>query len=155
MWSIVLLASLTAHAAPTIEAPPIAVEHWISEGPAASGPDDQLQVVELWATWCGACHTTFPLLTRVQAEHGNKVRVVALTDDRTDRVRRFYHDHIDEMRFAVAVSTPETVQSLMFGGYGGRGLPSVYVVRDGAMLWSGTPGALEAALTRLGTTQAD
>jgi hypothetical protein len=85
----------------------------------------------------------------LQAEHGDKIRVVALTDDPATRVRAFFHDNREQMRFAVATTDSATVQSLMFGGFGGRALPSVYLIRDGLMLWGGHPDQMEPELTRL------
>lgn len=96
-----------------------------------------------------ALSETFPLLSRVQRDYGDAIRVVALTDDRPEVARRFFHDHVEQMRFAVGVTGSETVQSLMFGGFGGRGLPSVYVIDDGSLLWGGSPDTLEHTLAGL------
>jgi len=143
-----LLVSAFANLPPEdVAAPEIDFGHWISQGPAVEPQAGQLTVVELWATWCGPCHETFPKLTTLQADYGDRIRVVALTDDRPERVRKFFHEHREQMRFGIAVTDSETVQSLMFGGFGGRALPSVYVMRDGRMLWSGHPDELEAALS--------
>jgi thiol-disulfide isomerase/thioredoxin len=140
---------LTAAALPPTPAPEIDYGYWLANGPADPSTENQLAVVEVWATWCGPCHETFPKLTRLQKEYGDRIRVVALTDDRPEVVRRFFHKNRDQMRFAIAVTDSDTVKSLMFGGFEGRGLPSVYVIRNGKMLWSGAPDGLEHALATI------
>ena len=136
-------------AAPLPEAPELNYGYFLSQGPAKADAAGQLTVVELWATWCGPCHKTFPVLTRLQASYGDQIRIIALTDERQERVRKFFHENRENMRFAIAVGDSEAVQSLMFGGFRGRAIPSVYVMRDGQMLWSGAPEELEEALVGL------
>ncbi len=126
-------------------APDLEGVQWIARGPVDS-IGAEIQIVEVWATWCGPCHETFPMLSKLQKQRGTAVRVVALTDDRVERVRRFFHKNGRDMRFAVAVASEDKVREFLFGGFGGRGLPSVYVISDGEMLWSGQPEGLETAL---------
>lgn len=131
--------------ADVVLAPEVSVSQWIAQGPVADAAD-AVAVYEVWATWCGPCRETFPKLTTLQSAYGERIRVMAVTDDRDDKVRKYYHDNRENMRFAIGVTDSETIQSLMLGGFGGRGIPSVYVVRDGQMVWSGQPDGLEAAL---------
>ncbi len=126
-------------------APSLDDARWIAAGPV---PDlgDRLLVVEVWATWCGPCHATFPLLTRLQREHAERVRVVAISDDPVEAVRRTFHAEPEAMRFGIGVVDEATVQSFLFGGFGGRGIPSAFVIDGGRVVWGGPPDELEAAL---------
>ena len=143
MWMALAVAGELA-AAPDLDG-----VQWIARGPV-DAIEAEIQVVEIWATWCCPCHVTFPLLTELQAGRTD-LRVVALTDDKPDRVRRFFHKNGNEMRFAIAVAPEEKIHEFMFGGYEGRGLPSVYVISKGQMLWSGEPQHLAKALEDLGS----
>ena len=70
-------------------------------------------------------------------------------------VRRFLARE-EAPSFRVATDTSGAlVQGLIFGGFGGRGIPSVYVVQDGKVVWGGAPDALDAGfreVTRSATT---
>jgi len=133
-------------------APDLEGVQWIARGPIEA-IEAEIQVVEVWATWCGPCHETFPMLSELQKDRTD-LRVVALTDDGADKVRRFFHKNGNDMRFAIAVASEEKVREFMFGGYEGRGLPSIYVIKGGKMLWSGEPKGLKSALESFGVESA-
>jgi len=139
LWSAAVLAA---------PAPALQVQHWVSPGPVTEAP---LQVVEIWATWCGACRASFPELTALQRSYGERLRIIALTDDPSPVVARLFADQKDRMGFAVATTDPQTTQAFLFGGFGGRGIPSVYAIADGDVVWGGEPSGLRAVLAqRLG-----
>jgi len=127
-------------------APSLAGVTWVSEGPVASAP---LVAVELWATWCGACRATFADLTALQARHGDALRVVALSDESVATVSRFWTSRPEQMVYAVATDPEgEVVRAFLFGGYGGRGIPSTYLIAGGKVVWGGPPEELAAEVAR-------
>jgi thiol-disulfide isomerase/thioredoxin len=140
------LAELLADPEPVVvvpkAAPALPISHWMGEAPDLS---QGTVVVEVWATWCGACRESFPELSHLAEQYADRLTVVGLTDEDPVRVRRFYEGHRSEMRYPVAVGA-EAVEALLFGDYAGSGIPSVYVIRDEKMLWSGHPGGLRVAL---------
>lgn len=53
-------------------------------------------LIEFWATWCELCEELQPQLDRIQAEHGDRVKVVAVAvavAQSVRRVRRHLEDH--------------------------------------------------------------
>ncbi len=124
-------------------APALDVQHWLPEAPVL---DDRVVVVEVWATWCGPCRDSFPVLARLQRQHPDTLAVVALTDERLPVVQRFVDAHPALADVHVAVAQESTTQAFLFGGYEGRGIPSVYVIEGDEVRWSGPPEGLEAAL---------
>lgn len=143
-------ASVEAPRAPSLDD---ARQVW--RGPTPVGQGERLLVVEVWATWCAACRASFPLLSRLQREHLETVRVLAITDDPDLAVAQRIQADPAAMRFDVAIVSEQTVQAWLVGGFGGRGIPSTYLVEGGRVLWGGPPEELEAALReRLGETPA-
>jgi len=70
---------------------------------------DRLVLVDLWADWCGPCHTISPVLTKLIAEYGGRV-VLAKVEVDVD----------DNMKIA--------------GRYGARGFPTVLLFANGELL---------------------
>lgn len=131
-------------------APALTVTHWITGGPVALDDPDATYVIEVWATWCGPCRDSFPVLTALSTAYRGRVRVIALTDEDPLHVRRFYDRNRADMRYAIATDTTAvTLKALMFGGYEGSGMPSAYVIRGGQVLWSGPPDKLRNGLQPL------
>ncbi|MFT7518606.1 MAG: thiol-disulfide isomerase/thioredoxin [Kiritimatiellia bacterium] len=105
---------------------------------------DKPVLIEVWATWCGACRLTLPLLGQLQREHSD-LSVVALTDEDPVRVRRFVHQHQEMRGVTVLTDTSSAaMRSLMFGGFGASGLPSSYLIDQGKVVWAGSLDDLPA-----------
>lgn len=52
--------------------------------------DDDILIVNFWATWCGPCLAEMPSLEALQKEfEGKGVRILAITDESFDTVRSF------------------------------------------------------------------
>jgi thioredoxin 1 len=47
-------------------------------------------IVDFWAEWCGPCRLVHPELEKIQAEYGEKVRVVALNIDEAPSIAMKY-----------------------------------------------------------------
>ncbi|GIW98888.1 MAG: redoxin domain protein [Pirellulaceae bacterium] len=77
------------------EAPPLAVEHWISNGngkfkPVTKFEPGKIYVVEFWATWCGPCIQSMPHLAQLQKEYADKgVQIISISDEDLETVQEF------------------------------------------------------------------
>jgi thioredoxin 1 len=47
-------------------------------------------IVDFWAEWCGPCRLVHPELEKIQAEYGDKVRIVKLNIDEAPGVAAKY-----------------------------------------------------------------
>lgn len=61
----------------------------------------KLIILDFWATWCVPCIRNFPKLHALQNEFGDKIKVLAITQEDTDRIIKFFqtgtgteHTHI-------------------------------------------------------------
>lgn len=76
-------------------------------------------LVDFWAPWCGPCRQIGPALEELSAEYEGRVRVVKM--------------NVDE--------NPETPASL-----GVRGIPALFMLRDGDVVSNRMGAATKAAL---------
>lgn len=74
-------------------------------------------LLDLWATWCGPCHTVSPALERLARRHAGRVKLVKVDVDQAPRTAE---------RFEV------------------RGIPTLLVVRGGEVVARRTGAASEA-----------
>jgi thiol-disulfide isomerase/thioredoxin len=95
-------------------------------------------LVNLWATWCVPCVEEMPALDRLQAKLGDKLRILAISEDRrgADVVDPFLDQH-GIKNLAVYLDP----KSSALNELGVQGLPTSFLIdRDGMIL-----GKLEGA----------
>lgn len=64
----------------------------------------KVMLVNLWATWCGACRTELPSLERLHETMGDRVQVVTVPTDSADRRSvRSYLDKLSLRRLPVVL----------------------------------------------------
>ncbi len=51
---------------------------------------DKLIILDFWATYCSPCIKNFPKLHALQNEFGDKIKVLAVTQEDTDKITRFF-----------------------------------------------------------------
>ena len=51
---------------------------------------DKLIILDFWNTWCVPCIRNFPKLRALQNEFGDKIKVLAVTQEDTDRITKFF-----------------------------------------------------------------
>jgi thioredoxin 1 len=109
-----MFSQTAAAAGPTATARPIALTE--SNFQAEVLNSDTPVVVDFWAPWCGPCRQVGPVLDRLAAEYGGKVKVGKV--------------NVDE-------------QQVLAGAFKIRGIPTLVVVRGGKVEGQvvGFPGA--------------
>lgn len=97
-------------------------------------------LLEFWATWCGPCRETMPVIDEVYKEFGPKgLQVVSLTNEDRATVEAF-----------AAKSDVTYPLFLDVGGsanqaYGITGIPDAVVIgKNGSIVWRGHPADVQA-----------
>ncbi len=116
----------------------------VAAGTKAGGPDKvtladmagQVVVLDFWASWCGACRRSTPLLNELNAEfRDEEVAFYAINVEPIDRQRLQAAHAAFGTEFPTLHDRAGTVQRL----YSIRSLPTVIVVdRDGVVRWAST-----------------
>jgi cytochrome c biogenesis protein CcmG/thiol:disulfide interchange protein DsbE len=87
-------------------------------------------LLNFWATWCPPCIEEMPSLVQLQKQMGNKVTIVAVSEDADDGAyKQFVHDH------GVALLTVHEGSKKISDIYGTFKYPETYVIdRNGKIV---------------------
>lgn len=119
-------------------APPLEVRGWIAEKPLtiAEAKGKKLVIVEWWATWDADSRKMIPRLNRLQRLHGEKLDIVAVTDEDEGAVKK------------VLATTPIRYRLALDKGVASKKVwmqyitttPYAFIVGlDGKIAWHGSP----------------
>jgi thiol-disulfide isomerase/thioredoxin len=111
-------------------------------------------VLEFWATWCGPCVASIPKIEELHRQYGDRVAILAISDEDPAIVSNFVRDRKDSMTYPVLTQTEGSYKQTLFGGFAQSGIPTAFVIgKDGRISWvghpmAGLPMAIEEALAR-------
>ncbi|MCZ7645581.1 MAG: redoxin domain-containing protein [Planctomycetota bacterium] len=116
------------------KAPEIKVDDWFNTQPLTlAGLNNNIVVVEFWATWCPPCRASIPHLVKMHEEFKDKgVVFIGLTDEPKNKIEKFVTDM--KMTYAVGAGSPSGDR------YGVNGIPHAFIVAPGGqVVWHGHP----------------
>lgn len=73
---------------------------------AVSGESDHWTVINYWANWCSPCITEIPELNKLSQQFGEKVKVLAVNPEQTDKQTLKEHAQTLNIQYAVLQSDP-------------------------------------------------
>jgi thiol-disulfide isomerase/thioredoxin len=99
----------------------------------------KLVLVNLWATWCGPCVEEMPALDRLQAQLGDKLTILAISEDRQgETVVAPFLQKNGIQHLAIFLDPKSAATSEL----GAQGLPTSYLIaRDGTIVGKEEGGA--------------
>jgi thiol-disulfide isomerase/thioredoxin len=99
----------------------------------------KLVLVNLWATWCGPCVEEMPSLERLQAKLGDKLTILAISEDRQGETVVAAFLQKNGIQHLAIFLDPKAAATNAFSA---QGLPSSYLIaRDGTIVGKEEGGA--------------
>jgi thiol-disulfide isomerase/thioredoxin len=99
----------------------------------------KLVLVNLWATWCGPCVEEMPSLQRLQAQLGDKLTILAISEDRRGETVVAPFLAKNGIQHLAIFLDPKSAATNEFAA---QGLPSSYLIaRDGTIVGKEEGGA--------------
>ncbi|AKS40741.1 TlpA family protein disulfide reductase [Wenzhouxiangella marina] len=96
--------------------------------------DDQLLLVNFWATWCAPCRREMPLLDQAQRTHGDQLTVLGIAIDDPGAVIEFLDS--TPVSYPILVGSTDVVATQRAWGNAAGALPyTVLVDREGIIRW--------------------
>ncbi len=141
-------------------APPIQASAWLRGSPIVRYEPGRVYVVDLWATWCGPCLSSMPVLRRIQDRFPDRVTIIAMNvwEMTPDRVPGLVEARADSMPMWVALDSipaeKEANEGLTAAAF--VGVPdwitiprTILIDGSGRVAWIGTPDGLEGPLEQV------
>ena len=83
---------------------------------------DKLIILDFWATWCAPCIKGFPKLNKLQNEFGDKIKILSVTQEDTERINAFFNTGAGKEHTYVNSVVDDKVLSTYFPH---RGVPHI------------------------------
>jgi thiol-disulfide isomerase/thioredoxin len=149
------------------KAPDLDVRYWLSDNDGmfqhtTKLEEDNVYVVEFWATWCGPCIGVMPYIAELQEKYKDqKVQIISVSDEDLDTVEDFLERKVPgdkEKRtfgeltnsYCLTTDPDKSVKEDYFRAAKRSGIPCAFVVgKTGLIEWIGHPGKLGIPLKRI------
>ena len=141
-------------------APPLKYSKWIKGTPVSDFKEDQMYVLEFWATWCGPCIAAMPHLSDLSEKYAGKVTFIGAdvwekTGDKPyesslPNVVRFVEGNAKNMRYNILADTKDQyISNNWLKPAGINGIPTTVIIQKGKIVWMGHPAKLEEVIDPL------
>ncbi|HYW78720.1 MAG TPA: TlpA disulfide reductase family protein [Thermoguttaceae bacterium] len=112
------------------KAPEFVVEKWLTDKPEMK---DKYVLIQFWATWCGPCRRSIPILNGFHKTFGDELVMIAVSEESEEDVRKMETPKIE---YAVAIDTKMRMKEEL----GVWGIPHVIIIEPGGyVIWEGFP----------------
>ncbi|MHC5022819.1 MAG: TlpA disulfide reductase family protein [Planctomycetota bacterium] len=138
------------------EAPKIEISHWLKGEQFEEFENDQVYVMEFWATWCGPCIASMPHISELQEKYADyDVTFVGVSDEPLPTVVSFLFKehkgdgkiHNDRTQYTLTTDPDKSVYKSYMTAAGQRGIPTAFIVgKDQHIEWIGHPMSIDEPL---------
>lgn len=165
LFLCILQGTLSSYAQETIlligdQAPPIKYSKWVKGEPITKYKEDQLYVVEFWATWCGPCIAAMPHISELAHKYQGKISFVGVNvwekienipyETVIPKVTKFVEGMGTKMDYNVAIDNNDLFMAKEWlGNAGVPGIPTTFLLQNGKVTWIGHPKDLESIIAQV------
>ena len=141
-------------------APELKVARWLKGNTIEKLNPSRIQVVEFWATWCGPCKESIPHLTELAHQYRSTQVTfmgIAVWEPDPRKVKPFVDQMGAKMDYNVALDSvpPDTdphdgvMARAWLRAAGEFFIPTAFVIKDGKVVWIGSPMNLDKPLAAI------
>ena len=96
-----------------------------------SADKDKLILLDFWNTWCSACILNFPKMEELQKQFGDKIKILAVSNQDRATLEKFFASKNGSKYNAVKSIADDKLMHKLFPH---RGVPYIIWVKDGKLL---------------------
>ncbi len=139
------------------KAPPLSIAAWVMGEPVEELQEDQVYVVEFWATWCPPCRTSMPHLSRLQEEYADQVHFIGVSDEDVYTVKQFLDTEESSgktwrevVKYRLAIDDANGTSNDYMRAASQNGIPCAFIVgRSRLVEWIGHPMSMDQPLAKI------
>ena len=134
------------------KAPDLTAVKWLGDKQVTGFEAGKVYVIDMWATWCGPCVHSIPVINALQQKYKDKgvtIAGVAVWPRKGMKpTKDFYEAQGDKMGYTVGEDVDGKIAKSYMAAAGQHGIPTAFLIgKDGKIAWIGHPeGGLAEAL---------
>jgi thiol-disulfide isomerase/thioredoxin len=142
------------------KAPAVKYSKWIKGTPVKEYKDDQVYILEYWATWCGPCKAAMPHLSELSKKYVGKATFIGVNvwertgtepyESSLPSVEKFVNDKENKIEYnVIADNNAQDMVNNWLKPAGIIGIPCTFIISKGKIAWIGHPMSMEKPLQEI------
>lgn len=127
---------------------------WLQGTPVREWEKDKVYIFEFWATWCGPCLAAMPHMEQLHQMFKDNPRMqiigINVMDGKSpEALKEFLKNRPSPLNYTMAVDVDgKKTKAKWLDPMDVNGIPHVFAVRNGQLIWRGHPGKLSEEMLK-------
>jgi thiol-disulfide isomerase/thioredoxin len=142
------------------KAPAVKYSKWIKGSPVKEYTDDQIYILEFWATWCGPCKAAMPHLSELSKKYAGKATFIGVNvwertgtepyESSLASVEKFVNNAENKIEYnVIADNNARDMDNNWLKPADIMGIPCTFIISKGKIAWIGHPMSMEKPLQEI------